>query len=332
MPKINLSVAAGRNAVASAIKASGRKNPDIWVACSGGADSLALVASAKFYADRNNLNLYVINIDHNLQAGSDEVSRQAKRICSEFGVPEENFFIETLDIDINNGGLENAAREARYGAIEQTMSRISGDGDKVVLTGHTMDDQAETVLLSLTRGSGAKSISGIPPQRGDILRPFLIIRRSDTEAICDTLGIEYWDDPTNFATEDGPMRSILRNTIMPELANVLGDSVSNSLARTADMARADEEFISAQVDTWMSANLTDASGTYSCDLLATLPEALLGRVLKRIAEKETSTQDINHKHVTALKKYVINYNGQHEGKLPAETTVMRKNRQLIFIK
>ena len=331
MANINPSVAAARNAISASINASGYDTPDVWVAVSGGADSLALMAAASFVAKKQGLGFYVVNVNHNLQAGSREVSDTAAKVCADFGIPTENIFIEDVHVDLSNGGLENAARDARYAAIENRGNEISGKGNWVLMTGHTMDDQAETVLLAMSRGSGARALSGIPAQRGNILRPLLGLRRADNEAICDRYSLNVWNDPTNYVTEDGPKRSVLRNTIIPQMIEVLGDGVISGLAKTADLIADDEMELSLQADMWINENIENLGDTYSCDDLAKLPPALLGRVLKRIAEYETSSTDINSKHVAALRKYIINYNGQQGTFLPGGVYAERKNRKLRFV-
>jgi tRNA(Ile)-lysidine synthase TilS/MesJ len=122
-----------------------------------------------------------------------------------------------------DGGLEAAARNARYTAIEERVTQEGGINPQI-LTGHTMDDQAETVLLALARGSGARALSGIPVRRGRIIRPFLSLRRKDTVTACEQQGLTPWMDPTNDLV-DGPRRSALRVRVMPELVDVLGPGV-----------------------------------------------------------------------------------------------------------
>jgi tRNA(Ile)-lysidine synthase len=147
------------------------------------------------------------------------------------------------------GGPENRAREARWAAL-----RAEADGD-LVLTGHTMDDQAETVLLGLARGSGARSLAGMRERDDDVRRPFLRLRRAQTLAVCEELGLEPVLDPTNAA--DGPWRAgdgsalrraAVRDRALPALADALGVDPVPALARTAAHHRRDDDELSAQAE------------------------------------------------------------------------------------
>ena len=125
------------------------------------------------------------------------------------------------------GGREAAARTARYAALDAVADALGRD----VLLGHTLDDQAETVLLGLGRGSGPRSIAGMRPRSGRYLRPLLGVRRATTEAACRALGLDCWDDPHN---DDRALQRVrLRREVLPLLEDVLQGGVAEALARTA---------------------------------------------------------------------------------------------------
>ena len=175
---------------------------DVLVACSGGADSLALavaVAQAAKCVGRSTrkkgypIRAGAVIIDHKLHPDSAAVAAAAAKTCEQLGLAP--VIVKTVDVDLTTGdGLEAAARAARYQALDQVLAET---GAKAVLLGHTMDDQAESVLLGLARGSGARSLAGIPANRNQYLRPFLGVRRRTTEEICGIFGLTPWDDPTN---------------------------------------------------------------------------------------------------------------------------------------
>ncbi|WP_308200120.1 ATP-binding protein, partial [Actinotalea sp. C106] len=135
-----------------------------------------------------------------------------------------------------------AARTARYAALEE---RARAHGAVAVLLGHTRDDQAETVLLALARGSGARSLAGMPARRGVLRRPMLDLGREATERACAAQGLVVWEDPTNQAGPGAPRRSEVRHRVLPLLEEVLGPGVTEALARTADQLREDADHLDA---------------------------------------------------------------------------------------
>ncbi|NMR20358.1 tRNA lysidine(34) synthetase TilS [Cellulomonas fimi] len=231
----------------------------VLVACSGGPDSLALAAATAFVAPRAGLRAGAVVVDHGLQPGSAEVADDARAACRELGLDP----VHVVRVQVGErGGPEGAARSARYEALDDAARRL---GAAAVLLGHTLDDQAETVLLGLARGSGARSLAGMPVRRGLLRRPLLGLRRADTEAACAALGLAPWHDPTNWhdptdshvpnwhaqtlapATDSprpavpAPVRSVVRARALPVLEEVLGPGVAQALARTADQLREDAD-------------------------------------------------------------------------------------------
>ncbi|WP_129339874.1 tRNA lysidine(34) synthetase TilS, partial [Cellulomonas endophytica] len=210
----------------------------VLVACSGGADSLALAAATAFVAERSRrrgpapgLRAGAVVVDHGLQAGSAAVAARAAEACRGLGLDP----VEVVAVDVAPvGGPEGAARAARHAALADAAAR---HGAAAVLLGHTLDDQAEGVLLGLARGSGPRSLAGMPARRGVLRRPLLGLRRSQTAAACTALGLEPWQDPTNAPGPGAPRRSRVRGEVLPVLEAVLGPGVVPALARSADASR-----------------------------------------------------------------------------------------------
>lgn len=204
------------------------------VAVSGGADSLALAAAVLTESGQCGLSVLAATVDHGLQDGS---ARQAARCAEQLrGIGFER--VEILPVTVGRaGGPEAAARDARYAALrqlaDQVGERAGAPGPAAVLLGHTLDDQAETVLLGLARGSGPRSIAGMRPWRSPWGRPLLDVRRVDTERVCAALGVLPWQDPHN--ADPGFTRVRLRTQVLPLLEQVLGGGVAPALARTADL-------------------------------------------------------------------------------------------------
>ena len=218
----------------------------VLVACSGGADSLALAAATAFVAPRLGLRAGAVNVDHGMQPGSARVSHTAIDQCHALGL-EPAFVVRPSGPAPAGLGPEAIAREMRYPALAQAAERT---GAVAVLLGHTLDDQAETVLLALARGSGTRAVAGMDPVRGLYLRPLLGVRRVQTVAACAEAGVHPWEDPAN--TADGPWRTAsgaplpragLRERVLPALIDVLGPGVIDALGRTADLARADADLL-----------------------------------------------------------------------------------------
>ncbi len=235
------------------VSASGKKSsvvsaentaekPLVLLGLSGGPDSLALASVAAHFARRGEIHVGAVIVDHQLQEGSAEVAARAATQARELGL--EPVSIETVTVDARHEGPEMAARMARYGAFERVVEQT---GASAVLLAHTLDDQAETVLLGLARGSGTRSLAGIPRIRTEngvtYLRPLLEHTRAEIEEICVAEGLDPWHDPTN--TDESLMRARVRHRIMPYLEQNLGGAVATSLARTAAIVGPDSEFLEA---------------------------------------------------------------------------------------
>lgn len=232
------------------------------MALSGGADSLALTAAAAMVKPTT-----ALIVDHRLQSGSDEVAAKAREQALSLGCVDA----QILCVEVGTaGGPEAAARTARYEALDAAR------GDAPVLLAHTLDDQAETVLLGLGRGSGARSIAGMRPHDPPWYRPLLGIRREVTHSACDELNLTPWQDPHN--TDRRYTRARLRAEVLPLLEDVLGGGVAQALARTAAALREDSDTLDTLADRELS-ELSTAGGLDTARL-ANLPEAVRRRVIR----------------------------------------------------
>jgi tRNA(Ile)-lysidine synthase len=232
------------------------------VALSGGADSLALTAVAAPLKPTT-----ALIVDHGLQRDSERVALTARDQALSLGCVDAQ--VLCVDVD-TTGGPEAAARTARYQALNVAR------GDAPVLLGHTLDDQAETVLLGLGRGSGARSIAGMRPCDPPWYRPLLSIRRAVTHAACAELGVTPWQDPHN--VDRRFTRTRLRTEVLPLLEEVLGGGVAEALARTATALREDTDTL----DELARRELADVGTGGGLDVgrLAALPEAVRRRVIR----------------------------------------------------
>ncbi|WP_406813821.1 tRNA lysidine(34) synthetase TilS [Mycobacterium sp. M23085] len=264
---------------------------DQWcVALSGGPDSLALTAVAAQLRPTT-----AVVVDHGLQPGSAAVADTARAQAISLGCVGA----QVVRVQVGNqGGPEAAARAARYAALSASHSGP-------VLLGHTLDDQAETVLLGLGRGSGVRSIAGMRPYDPPWCRPLLEVRRAVTHAACRELGLTPWQDPHN--DDRRFTRSRLRNEVLPLLEDVLGGGVAEALARTATALREDSELIDALAARALSDATTDAG--LHVRALATLAAPVRRRVIRAwlLAGGATNLTDKQIRGVDAL---VTGWHGQ----------------------
>jgi tRNA(Ile)-lysidine synthase len=236
---------------------------DHWcVALSGGPDSLALTGVAATI-----LPTTALIVDHGLQSGSATVAATAQRQAEYLGCVDA----QVLTVQVGSeGGPEAAARNARYIALADARR------DRPVLLAHTLDDQAETVLLGLGRGSGSRSIAGMRPYDPPWYRPLLGVRREVTHAVCAELGLNVWHDPHN--TDRRFTRSRLRLEVLPLMEEVLGGGVAEALARTATALRGDTELIDSLIAQAMSVAATPNG--LDTEALTALPDPVRRGVIR----------------------------------------------------
>jgi tRNA(Ile)-lysidine synthetase-like protein len=294
------------------------------VAISGGADSLALAAATSFEARKLSLKVTGVIIDHGLQAGSDKIALTAKRRAEALGL--DPVVIEKVSVKKTGDGLEAEARESRYKGIEKVRKRL---GASWVLLGHNLDDQAETVLLGLARGSGLKSIAGMSKKDSErkFLRPLLDVTRNEIRQACKDQGISYWDDPHN--KNDRFLRVRVRK-LSAQLEKTLGPGFSSALARTADIARESEEAISLLATELVEKSKTSARGKKTYFDLAPLsdaPSALRRKALHQIC-LTAGARSVSRKQILQVEELITSWKGQKSSVLSG-ITVERVANQLV---
>jgi tRNA(Ile)-lysidine synthase len=316
------SVAAVRLPVRAAL---GRLDPGdvVAVACSGGADSLALASAAVFEGHKLGLRIVGVTVDHGLQAGSAEQAERVVAQLASLGVDET--LTARVQVDTASGmGPEAAAREARYAVLEEVATHVEA---RTVLLGHTLDDQAETVLLGLTRGSGGRSLQGMRPGFGVFARPLLAVRRDDTVTACQVEGLEAWEDPHN--SDPGYTRVRVRRRVLPVLEDELGPGIARALARTADQLRDDM----ALLDDLGAQALADARCDGGLDVvrLAGMPAAIRHRVLRTAAlDAGSPPSELTREHVLAVDALVTDWRGQRWIDLPGPLRAVRRDGRLLL--
>ena len=238
--------------------------PPVVVACSGGPDSLALLALAA----ATDLAPIAVYVDHGLRAESKEDARVVARAAAAFGVVSH-----VVSVRVERGpNLEARARDARYDALER--ARVD-EGASAVLVGHTADDQAETVLLNLLRGSASRGLGGMAVHRDSVVRPLLRLRRADTEAVCAAIGLMPARDVMN---DDPTFRRVwIRTEVLPALSAGAGRDLVPVLARQAEVLRADSDYL----DELARAAWPPAPDRLPAAALARLPLPLARRAVRQ---------------------------------------------------
>ncbi len=317
------SVAAVRLAVRRTLADVTSTGDPVLVACSGGADSLALLAAAVFEARPDSLRVIGVTVDHGLQEGSAEHALQVVAQMALLGADET----ATISVSVDPGGqgIEAGAREARYAALAEIATHF---GSAVVLLGHTLDDQAETVLLGLARGSGGRSLAGMRRSIDGLFhRPLLEVTRAQTEAACAAEGIEFWTDPHN--SDPRFTRSRVRHDVLPVLERELGPGVASALARTADQVRADVDHLDDEAERAL-ATLGQGPGL-AVDALSALSPAIRTRVLRLAALGAGALgAELFHGHVLEMQRLVTDWHGQKWVDLPGHVRVRREQGVLVF--
>ncbi len=291
------------------------------VAVSGGADSLALAAATAQLAGRYGLALHGLIVDHRLQPGSGDVAaRAAKQL---YGVGFGT--VRVIEVDVRGpGGPEAAARTARYAALRAARPAE----DSLVLLGHTRDDQAETVLLGLGRGSGARSIAGMRRLDPPWARPLLGVPRAVTAAACADLGLDAWQDPHN--ADPGFTRVRLRREVLPLLEDVLRGGVAPALARTAAQLREDAEALDLVAGRALARARRDAAPA-AVELevaeLVAEPPAVRRRVLRRWL-LDAGVAELTDAHLRSADALIGEWRGQGGVWLPGGLEVSRARGRL----
>ena len=235
--------------------------PLVLVACSGGRDSMALAAVSHIVCTSMGVRCGAVIVDHGLQAGSERVASEAADRCRALGLGP--VIMRNATVQARGEGLEAAARQARY---DELCAAAHESGAIAVLLAHTMDDQAETVLIGLLRSRGVDALAGMPQvfTRSGVTfaRPLLTLTRDETTGLCEDLGVEYWDDPTNGDAVDGelpddyPLRSRVRHDLLPAIERFAGFNVTRHFAESARLARMDKEYLDQRSDEVMGEAVT----------------------------------------------------------------------------
>jgi tRNA(Ile)-lysidine synthase len=257
----------------------------VLVALSGGADSTALVAALAELRDRRLVAaVCALHVDHRLRTGGPAEAAACAEVCARLGVP-----FESVAVAVGPGNVQAEARRARYAALADAAART---GATRVATGHTRSDQAETVLLRLLRGAGARGLGAIPPRRGAVVRPLIDRSRAEARAYLLERGLPHLEDPTNATPRY--LRNRLRAEVVPRL-EALAPHAERALARAADLLRSDERALDRR-----ARPLVDGA-TASREALLAEPPAVRRRAVRRLWRRAAgSARGLEAGHVEAV--------------------------------
>jgi tRNA(Ile)-lysidine synthase len=292
----------------------------VLVACSGGADSLALAAATAFEAPRLRLRAAGMVVDHGLQRGSGQVADAAVATLERLGL--DPVAVLRVHVTGHGEGVEAAARSARFAALDGAADR---HGAEVVLLGHTLDDQAEQVLLGLTRGSGARSLSGMPAARGRFRRPLLGVTGDQCRRSLRAQGLSWWDDPMN---EDPAFTRVRARRAVADLERDLGPGVTAALARTASLLRDDADLLgelAAQAVTALG------PGPWPVEGLTGIPRAVRTRVWRRLLVAAGAPPgQVGTRHSDACDRLLTAWHGQGPVHAPGDLRVTRSGGRVTI--
>ena len=295
-----------------------RKSVKPWVSgetilfgCSGGTDSMALAAA--LLKESNNSKIIPVVVDHGLQSNSAEIAAQTVAKLKELGYSEVATARANVEV---TDGLEASARRARYLIFKQFIDSYQ---PKYFMLAHTLNDQAESVLLGLARGSGARSLSGMATVNNIFVRPLLKNTRAQTEAACIEAGIKVWDDPHNL--DERFARVKVRRNLLPIFEENLGPGITEALARTADLLRDDADALDDFANQYFSQ--ADASNLDVAEL-ERLPKAIRTRVLRLAIYKAGAPSGmLSADHIASAEALISDWHGQKEVSLPGNVKLSR---------
>ena len=293
-------------------------NSKVLVGVSGGADSMALAISLHLESIAKKIQVIPVVVDHGLQSDSAEVAKSVVAKLIKLGF--EDVFTARAHVTMQDG-VEASARRARYQIFNQALDTYSAS---VFFLGHTLDDQAESVLLGLARGSGTKSLSGMPEVTGPFIRPLLNIESATTDAACLEYEIEFWNDPHNLNEDFRRVR--VRKHIIPAMEENLGPGITEALARSARLLRED----ATALEDWAARIYSELDPkSLDVEVLAGVPKAVRSRVIRlAIYAAGAPSGSISADHIVPIEALITNWHGQGSADLPGGVKVARISGRL----
>lgn len=301
------------------------------VAVSGGPDSVALLKLLTLLAAEYELSLVVAHLNHGLRG--EEADREeafVRRLSQEMGIACLSRKIDIFALRKPGKSLEELCREQRYAFLQEAAA--AGQATKIAL-GHHLDDQAETVVMHLLRGSGAEGLRGMLPQReGMIIRPLLEVTRKEIMAFLEEMGMTYMDDSSN--AQDGHLRNRIRHHLLPILKADYNPRIEANLSRTAEILRLDDDYLTAEVEAWLKVKGFSCGAevqSLSLPEFLKLHEALQHRIIKTLLSRILPVgKGIGYQHVMAALSLAGGSPGSADLDLPGGVLLRREYDKLVF--
>lgn len=302
------------------------------LAVSGGSDSMALAAACVALQKEGWGRYSVCHVEHGLRGEESLRDMElVQRFCAEHQLP---CYVEQVDVRglaaREHLSIEAAARRLRHKALKETMQLVKANA---IVFAHNLDDQAETVLLRLLRGTSLTGLCGIRGEGHMGLRPFLELRHRQLAQYCELMGVAYCHDSTN--DDLAYTRNRVRHELMPYLEQHFNSNVKETLARMAEQLGPEEELLARQaLEAYAAAKLEgEELGrlAFAGTKLLKLPTALRRRVLRQ-AYYSLAFTELDYERTMAVEKLLINGTGGKLVQLPGDVRVIYKNKQLIFEK
>ena len=272
------------------------------------------------FLEANQSKVIPVVVDHGLQEGSAQITSQTISKLKAIGYTQVESAIAQVKI---TDGLEASARRARYQIFNQFIDTYR---PKYFLLAHTLNDQAESVLLGLARGSGARSLSGMAVENNIYVRPLLKISRQTTVAACREGGIEIWSDPHNDDLRFARVRT--RKNVLPNLEENLGPGITEALVRSADLLRDDADALDSFAREYFAQ--TDPLNL-SVSELERLPKAIRTRVLRlAIYKAGAPTGSLSAEHINGAEALISDWHGQKELSLPGDVKLLRNSGRITL--
>ncbi len=300
------------------------------VAVSGGPDSVCLLDILCKLKEELGIGIVVAHFDHGLRPDEDEhETRFVESMAISFGLPFETKSAD-LGMRTEKGSLEERARNARYQFLWQVRRKVSA---QKIAIGHNLNDQAETVLMRLLRGSGPSGLAGIPPNRDDgIVRPLIEVTRSEIESYLAQRPLNYVTDSSNLRTNY--LRNRIRLELLPELRKYQ-PRIVELLGQTAEIMRNDEKWLVSNARAWIEEQSETEDNRICIPLPAftRLPDALRNRII-RVALRKTggNLRRVNLRHIAAVNHIAMGQRPQAQVDLPNDLIVKRVYDRLVFTK
>ena len=272
------------------------------------------------FLEANQSKVIPVVVDHGLQEGSAQITSQTISKLKAIGYTQVESAVAQVKI---TDGLEASARRARYQIFNQFVDTYR---PKYFLLAHTLNDQAESVLLGLARGSGARSLSGMAVENNIYVRPLLKISRHTTVAACREGGIEIWSDPHNDDLRFARVRT--RKNVLPNLEENLGPGITEALVRSADLLRDDADALDSFAREYFAQ--TDPLNL-SVNELERLPKAIRTRVLRlAIYKAGAPTGSLSAEHINGAEALISDWHGQKELSLPGDVKLLRNSGRITL--